>query len=284
MLITDGKNVLKSEYRHPDTPRINAPLNVRSCGHYVTYQGWHEPPKSTKFFELFWGISGKGEFIFQGKKFILDAGDVFCYRAGDLHNFTAFSERWEFCWFTVDGEASMKTVESFDLTPEIRHSGPCPADIFMQMQKNLITPAVSSAYRAGGNAYEIMSLAAAGNYSSSGLLSDFHHLAEELSSTGEISVDNIARALNVHRSTLSRKLQKEFNLSPREYLLYLRLRKALGLITYSRKSFKSIAFECGFSSQHYFSRFIRSQTGLSPTAIREQAENGGVDLRKLMKQ
>ena len=284
MLITDGKNVLKSEYRHPDTPRINAPLNVRSCGHYVTYKGWHEPPKSTKFFELFWGISGKGEFIFQGKKFILDAGDVFCYRAGDLHNFTAFSERWEFCWFTVDGEASMKTVESFDLTPEIRHSGPCPADIFMQMQKNLITPAVSSAYRAGGNAYEIMSLAAAGNYSSSGLLSDFHHLAEELSSTGEISVDNIARALNVHRSTLSRKLQKEFNLSPREYLLYLRLRKALGLITYSRKSFKSIAFECGFSSQHYFSRFIRSQTGLSPTAIREQAENGGVDLRKLMQQ
>ena len=73
MLITDGKNILKSEYRHPDMPRINAPLNVRSCGHYITYKGWHEPPKVTKFFELFWGISGKGEFIFQEKKFILDA-------------------------------------------------------------------------------------------------------------------------------------------------------------------------------------------------------------------
>ena len=282
MLITDGKNILKSEYRHPDMPRINAPLNVRSCGHYITYKGWHEPPKTTKFFELFWGISGKGEFIFQEKKFILDAGDIFCYRAGDLHDFTAFSEKWEFCWFTVDGETSLQTVDNFSLTAEIRHSGPCPADIFMHMQKNLITPAVNSAYQASSNAYEIMCLAMAGNYSNSGLLSDFHHLAEELSSSEEVSVSNIAKALNVHRSTLSRKLQEEFHLSPREYLLYLRLRKALGLIIYSRKSFKSIAFECGFSSQHYFSRFIRAKTGLNPTEIRHQAENGGVDLRTLM--
>ena len=281
MIIHDGKNVLKSEYRHPDMPRINAPLNVRSCGHYVTYSGWHESPKVTGFFELFWGISGTGEFVFQGEKFILNAGDVFCYRAGDLHDFTAISDKWEFCWFTVDGENSLKTAENFSMMPEIRHSGPCPADIFMQMQKNLISPTVNSAYRAGSNAYEIMSLAVAGNYNGSGLLNDFHHLAEELSLSEELSVDNIARALNVHRSTLTRKLRDEYNLTPREYLLYLRLRKALGVIIYSRNSFKSIAFECGFSSQHYFSRFIRSQTGLNPTAIREQAVNGGVDLRKL---
>lgn len=284
MLITYGKNILKSEYRHPDSPRINAPLNVRSCGHYITCQEWHEPPKVTDFFELFWGISGQGEFIFQEGKYLLDAGDVFCYRAGDLHNFKALSEKWEFCWFTVDGEKSLQIAEDFNLIPEIRHSGPCPVDIFMQMQKNLITPTVNSAYRAGSNAYEIMSLAVAGNCQGSGLINDFHHIAEKLSSSGETSVHNIACALNVHRSTLARKLRDEFNLSPREYLLFLRLRKALMLIIHSRKPFKSIAFECGFSSQHYFSRFIRAQTGLNPTTIRNQVLNGGVDIRKLMNQ
>lgn len=284
MIICDGKNVLKSEYRHPDMPKIKAPLSVRSCGHYVTYCGWHEPPKVTKFFELFWGISGQGEFIHQGQKFILNAGDVFCYRAGDLHNFTSVSDKWEFCWFTIDGENSFNTAECFNLLPEIRHSGPCPTDIFMQMSKNLISPTANSAFRAGCNAYEIMSLAIVSNYNDSSLLNDFCHLAEELSSSDEVSVNNIAKALKVHRSTLSRKLQDEFKQTPREYLLYLRLRKALSLIIYSRKSFKSIAFESGFSSQHYFSRFIRAQTGMNPTEIRNQAENGGVDLRKLIKQ
>ena len=284
MIIHNGKNILKSEYRHPNMPEINAPLNVRSCGHYVTYQGWHEPLKTPNFFELFWGISGTGEFVLQDKKFICNAGDVFCYCAGDQHNITAVSDKWEFCWFTIDGENSFTTAANFNLIPEIRHSGPCPVDIFIQMSKNLISTTTNSAFRAGCNAYEIMSLAIAGNYNDSSLLNDFCHLAEELSSSDEVSVNNIAKALNVHRSTLSRKLQDEFKQTPREYLLYLRLRKALSLIIYSRKSFKSIAFESGFSSQHYFSRFIRAQTGMNPTEIRNQAENGGVDLRKLIKQ
>ena len=99
-----------------------------------------------------------------------------------------------------------------------------------------------------------------------------------------VGIAGLGRAgWNMHCGELE-KLQDEFNQTPREYLLYLRLRKALGLIIYSRKSFKSIAFECGFSSQHYFSRFIKSQTGLNPTTIREQTQNGGVDIRKLIKQ
>ena len=78
-------------------------------------------------------------------------------------------------------------------------------------------------------------------------------------------------------------------MTPKEYLLRLRLEKAKQLLLYSALSIKEIASTLDFFDQYHFSRFFRTRTGYSPTAYRENGlgadffemrENHSVPLKK----
>ena len=84
-----------------------------------------------------------------------------------------------------------------------------------------------------------------------------------------LTIKQIADVFFISESQLRRNIHKETGLSPNEYLLTLRINKAKSELTYTDKSAKQIAAECGFSSPYYFSRCFTKYTGTSPSRYRK---------------
>lgn len=79
----------------------------------------------------------------------------------------------------------------------------------------------------------------------------------EVCSVGFISASSLQRAFNAH-----------FGLSPKKYLLNLRLNRALELLTENELSIKEIAFACGFKDEKYFSRAFKGKYGYPPSRVK----------------
>jgi AraC-like DNA-binding protein len=92
----------------------------------------------------------------------------------------------------------------------------------------------------------------------------------------EISVAALAVTANLSVAQLERHFHKLFQLTPRAWLLSLRLEQAMQLLQ-NNIAIAAIAMRCGFSDHSAFSRAFRRHIGLSPseyqTMLRENLDD-----------
>ncbi|MBE6630628.1 MAG: helix-turn-helix domain-containing protein [Ruminococcaceae bacterium] len=69
-------------------------------------------------------------------------------------------------------------------------------------------------------------------------------------------------------SSLQRAFLQRFGVSPKQYIIKLRMNKALQLLIENKHSVKEISFLCGFSDEKYFSRAFREKYGYPPSQLR----------------
>ncbi|MBR2278119.1 MAG: helix-turn-helix transcriptional regulator [Eubacterium sp.] len=84
-----------------------------------------------------------------------------------------------------------------------------------------------------------------------------------------LSVSQIARAVNLSPSYFSRIFKDNTALSPYDYLLSVRLDKAKELLINSHLPVSEIAYRCGFNSTSNFICFFKKETCLSPLKFRK---------------
>lgn len=80
----------------------------------------------------------------------------------------------------------------------------------------------------------------------------------------QLSVNDLAKHLNVSRFTLIRKFKSVNNSTPNYFIQKIRLEKAKELIKNKVANVTEIAFKVGFSSTTYFSYSFKKEFGLSP--------------------
>lgn len=61
-----------------------------------------------------------------------------------------------------------------------------------------------------------------------------------------------------------------YNMTPKQFLIDIRINKAKQLLSEGALKINSIAAECGFSNQYHFSRVFKEKTGLTPTEYMKQ--------------
>jgi AraC-like DNA-binding protein len=71
--------------------------------------------------------------------------------------------------------------------------------------------------------------------------------------------------------------KKEMHLSPRQYLLALRMSHASRLLRHSRSSIDEIAAGCGFADRYHFSKAFRKEFGIPPAEYRKKHMKNFVD-------
>lgn len=86
----------------------------------------------------------------------------------------------------------------------------------------------------------------------------------------DLSLKSLSAHLNVNASYLSALFSEEMGISLTNYVTKCRMEQAAKLLTHSNLSVKNVAFQCGFTDIHYFSRQFKKYTELSPKAYREK--------------
>lgn len=71
-------------------------------------------------------------------------------------------------------------------------------------------------------------------------------------------------------SSLQRAFLRRFGCSPKQYIIKLRMNKALQLLIEDRLPVREIAALCGFSDEKYFSRAFRERYGYPPSRLRDR--------------
>ena len=80
----------------------------------------------------------------------------------------------------------------------------------------------------------------------------------------KLSNSDIAQNINISEVYFRKLFTSKYNISPKQYILNMRIEKAKHLLVHSPYSITAIATECGFSSVYIFSRCFKNRVGISP--------------------
>jgi len=258
-------------FRASKNPTVAVPVGARSAGHYSLPLDHREKGLRKDFVQLFWGIVGRGEFLHRSNRHELGPSEVFVYLPGDEHRLKPLTEPWDYRWLTLDGPLNTAITESFGLSRRARRAGPCPEDLFMQMEGHLrdVTPAGER--RASAVAFQILAAACAGPRRPTSEDRATDALIERIErdyADPELTVEALAREIGIHRSSLARLFKSRMGVSPQQYLLSTRMQKAMALLRETDLRVSEVAYATGYTDPNYFSRAMRKLVGLAPLEFR----------------
>lgn len=89
----------------------------------------------------------------------------------------------------------------------------------------------------------------------------------------KITVQTVAKTVNLSARQLDRKFQETLKMSPQEFIMKLRLKTACSELTCSPKKIMEIALDLGFYDQSSFTLQFRKQMGMTPLQYRKRHQD-----------
>ncbi|MDR2439016.1 MAG: AraC family transcriptional regulator [Planctomycetaceae bacterium] len=86
----------------------------------------------------------------------------------------------------------------------------------------------------------------------------------------KISLDTLASLVFLSQRQFERRFHELFCLSPRDFILKVRIDKAIRFLVESEDSITQIALNCGFYDNSYFTRQFKKMTAMSPLQFRKK--------------
>lgn len=83
-----------------------------------------------------------------------------------------------------------------------------------------------------------------------------------------LSLDVLAKQLELHPVTISKYFSRYFGCSAGEYLRRIKVERAVALIRQGKTSLTDIGYECGFTDQAHFTKTFQRITGMLPRQYR----------------
>ena len=96
----------------------------------------------------------------------------------------------------------------------------------------------------------------------------------------DISVEDIAASVGMNRKSITDVFKKFTGFSPKDYLIYYRMTKAVALLGDPNILIDTVATSVGYHDQFYFSKQFKKNVGMTPSMCRKrQAEDPGWKFR-----
>ena len=256
-------------------PALPLPLYVRSVGYNEADNDWTEffPAETKKFVQIFWGVKGEGEIRIGNSIHVLHRNEFIYHLPGEDHLHTSLSPVWAYHWFTLDGPMAAAFMQGYGYPREAMPAGTCPVDLFLQLETLMREMSPYSQRKMLSIAADILALAGSrddSNTSCGQIVSRFINLVQENYSNPTVNINELSDQLKIHRTTLTRLFKERMLVSPGEYLMQLRLLRALSLLRETDYPVYEIGEMVGIPHRGYFCRLIRRTTGVSPKVYREQ--------------
>ena len=85
-----------------------------------------------------------------------------------------------------------------------------------------------------------------------------------------LRIERVCEEIHVSHSSLQRRFNRYFAMTPKQYIVKLRLNKAVDMLSEGDISVKEVAYACGFDDEKYFSRVFSSTFGYPPSRFIEK--------------
>jgi AraC family transcriptional regulator len=89
--------------------------------------------------------------------------------------------------------------------------------------------------------------------------------------SANLSLESIARSVNVHPAHLCRAFRRHFRCTPGDYVRQLRVERARQYLAESDTPLAEIAFLVGYSDQSHFTTAFKRLTGFTPSQFRKMS-------------
>lgn len=221
-------------------------------------------------------LKGGGDFFVGNRRFLVRAGEAFLILPGMVTTYTAHEQDpWQYCWVGFGGTDVPDILRLCGLGPDrlVFPYGAPPAKMEECVRQLL------SSTRGNANPFRIMSQlyeffaflcgdAPFQQPHSQGIVDAAMDYAEKNYSY-HISVEDMAQHVGVDRSHLFRIFKKALGISPQQYLLDCKLRRAAELLTTTDLRITEVMYSCGFRDPADFSRLFRRRFSMPPARYRQ---------------
>jgi len=207
-------------------------------------------------------------------------GDLFCLRPTEWSEYTTLGPTLYYqahVWFA--------SPPRFQATPTFAECGPLPTKVslgraFPEMRVVFETicievtqPGTVHQLRLRTAVHEMLAIIA-------GILTRDRHSLQHLDEwqrlrmrldadlNTDISVDSMARQMNLTSSYFNHAFKQRFGATPKAYHTHARLREAARLLRFTDKPVKTVAYEMGFTNARTFTRLFRNRLGVLPSDMR----------------
>ena len=236
------------------TNRVLRDLNPLVAGEQKCDPGYSFGPQIRRYVLLHYVITGKGKLYARGQVFPVESGQVFLIVPGEVTTYEAdHQDPWQYRWIGFDGELSRQFTQ---LPPVF----PLEEELFPNS-----LPKKDYVNREYLLAAELFRLYAALFQSQDQGNTHVQKVQTYIRSAymQNITVEGIARELNLDRRYLSRLFKSHTGLSVQEYLLGVRMEEADRCLAQGC-SVKIAAALSGYQDAANFSRMYKRKYGISP--------------------
>lgn len=235
------------------------PLIVGSCGTYRLKAHKKLPtwaPRGRVDWQLLFVASGKTHFYIGGKDQIVTAGHMVLFQPKEEQHYEYFGEdKPEVYWVHFTGSSVKEILRSYDipLDEHIFFAGTPAAytQLFLMIQRTRLEkpPLVTTAVQ--------QEMDFARQY--------FHEHYNE-----PINIEEYAQSRHTSISLFMRNFKKVYGVSPKQYILNIRMNNAQNLLESTDYTVAEIAAIVGYDNALYFSRIYHKQKGQAPSDYRKK--------------
>ncbi|WNS77800.1 AraC family transcriptional regulator [Domibacillus sp. DTU_2020_1001157_1_SI_ALB_TIR_016] len=269
--LCEGKDLsIRVHYWGADRKHVDTPLHKHS------------------FFEICYVVDGSGLYFENGQDFLLEKGTFFCSRPNQLHKIYEGKNLY-LLWAAFEIEKENTSREQQLLFEELANE----QNVYLPNSEN--EPAVLLWKTLMKHAEQQSSSEVLKAISLSLMLSlqalfcgvrdhqkprPFYDNKEQMIEKAQrfiqdnlaqpLSLNEVARFFHISPRHLSRLFSEITGMSYTSYVRQERVREASKKIRSTNRSITSIAYECGFTSVHYFCRVFLQETSITPAEYRRR--------------
>ncbi|MBR5553083.1 MAG: helix-turn-helix domain-containing protein [Clostridia bacterium] len=200
-------------------------------------------------------ISGEAEFEIMNKKLTVKQNDIVFIPANMDYKVT-YTENDSIIIHITDCNYDTPEIISFENKAEIEYLF---FNLLNEWKKN------HSVNQAKSRIYDIFFNLSEEKRRHNRMFEEISSYMEKNFSNPDLGIDDVCRHFFISRTNLQRIFLKCVGISPKQYLLKLKLEKSFRLLKDGEMSIKEIALSCGFADEKYFSRVFREKIGCPPS-------------------
>ena len=268
------------ETHHSLMYKSTSDLSLYSAGYEECPSGYGYGPKIRSYHLIHFVLYGKGELHINEHIFQLSAGDAFFIPAGKVSYYEASKEDpWCYAWVSFLGiNSQMYLYQLMTSTDDVYIVRGLDNQKYKERIFEIISlqgVSTSRYFQANGILFQIMAMLfddinfQESNWGKSSVVDEVKFYLD-INYAEKIKLRDVAKSFGIHPNYLTRIFHEKYGISPKQYLISLKLKKARRLLTTTELSVSVISSSLGFDDQLAFSKIFKKEFAVSPSEYRKQ--------------